>query len=1049
MNPTVRDTEAIAVIGLSVRLPGASDAHAFWRNLRDGVECISFFDRNALYAEGVDRALLDDPRYVRARGVIEDVDRFDAGFFGYGRREAEVTDPQQRVYLECAWQAIEDAGHDPERFDGRIASFAGVGMNTYLFNTFGNEEVRRTVSPYQLMIANDKDFLSTRISYKLNLRGPSLTVQCGCSTSLVAVHLAMQSLFSGESDMAIAGGVSIRIPQNGGYLYQESGIFSPDGHCRAFDEQSRGTVSSSGAGVVVLRRLSDAVAAGDHIRAILLASAINNDGSAKAGFTAPSVEGQTAVISEAMAMAGVDADSISYVEAHGTGTILGDPIEITALTRAFGRGTSRRNFCAIGSVKTNIGHTDAASGVAGLIKTVLALEHRELPPSLHYTAPNPRIDFASTPFFVNAARRDWKSDGPLRAGVSSFGIGGTNAHVVLEEAPAPRATSPSRPLTIVPLSARSAAALDAVRANVTPHLGSPDVAFTLATGRKQFAFREYRVGDGPWVRGEAAEHHRPVTFLFSGEVAGDVRELYAHEPAVREVVDAAAKLLRRQPDARESAFINELAVARLWIEWGLTPESALGEGVGALVAAVIEGHLTMEVALPRVADATAPLDATRLAELQRETARVFIEIGSVQPTYASMLDALGRLWIAGVRVDWHGFYAHEQRRRVPLPTYPFERQRYWIGSTRGVEQTVVRDQAGTAPAAPQSTEEAVATIWRALLGSDVRPHDNLLDAGASSLMAVQAMNKIRETFGVTLPAAAVYELTTVAEQAAHIDRERRADFSPPDDGGLKPTDPLQSPLVPIQPDGTRRPLFCVHPAGGIVLCYAELADRLGNDQPLYGLQSPAVYGGSEPATIEERATQYIEALRGVQRHGPYQLAGLSYGGNVAFEMARQLHAAGESVTLLALLDSHPPVSYGGSGTPDVARFREGFVRMIRAYGFGAFLGIGPDGTLSETGEHFFRLWHGHHLSLRSYQPRGRYADRITYFRAQAPMAGDLAQLLDIRLEPGVEREWGRLSTEALEIVDVPGDHLTMVAAPHVDALAEKLRAVLERAEVLA
>ncbi|HEX9205841.1 MAG TPA: beta-ketoacyl synthase N-terminal-like domain-containing protein, partial [Candidatus Deferrimicrobiaceae bacterium] len=380
--PRESRSAGIAVVAMSGRFPGAGGVEDLWSNLRSGVESIRFFEEGELLAAGVPRELLGDGRYVRARGVLEGVELFDAGFFGYSPREAEVMDPQQRVFLETAWEALERAGYDAERYGGLIGVYAGVGANSYWRQLGANPELVSTVGGFAALVGNDKDFLPTRVSYKLGLRGPSVAVQTACSTSLVAVHLACQSLLAHECDMALAGGVSISNSPQAGYLYQEEGIASPDGHCRAFDARARGTVPGSGVGIVVLKRLEDALRDGDTIEAVIKGSAINNDGSGKVGYTAPGVEGQAGAIATAQAMSGVEPDTIGYVEAHGTGTVLGDPIEIEALTQAFRARTGKKGFCAIGSVKTNLGHLDAAAGVTGLIKTVLALEHELIPPSL-------------------------------------------------------------------------------------------------------------------------------------------------------------------------------------------------------------------------------------------------------------------------------------------------------------------------------------------------------------------------------------------------------------------------------------------------------------------------------------------------------------------------------------------------------------------------------------------------------------------------------------------------------------------------------------------
>ncbi|HEY0736250.1 MAG TPA: polyketide synthase, partial [Herpetosiphonaceae bacterium] len=398
----------IAVVGMAGRFPGARSIEAFWENLCAGVESITFFSEEELLAEGVDAATQALPHYVKARGVLDNVEWFDASFFDISHREAEVLDPQHRLFLETSWEALEHAGYDPQRYKGAIGVFAGTSLNSYLlYNLYPNAQLMQSMGYIQMLINSDKDFLTTRVSYKLNLEGPSLTVQTACSTSLVAAHLACQSLLNGECDMALAGGITVSVPQRTGYWYQEGSILSPDGHCRAFDASAQGTVFGSGVGLVVLKRLEDALADGDTIHAVIKGSAINNDGGAKAGYTAPRIDGQAKVIRAAQLMAEVEPATIGYIEAHGTGTPLGDPIEVAALNQVFQKEIAEPGSCAMGTVKSNVGHLDAAAGIAGLIKSILVLKHGQIPPSLHFTSPNPAIDFANSPFFVNTQLRDW------------------------------------------------------------------------------------------------------------------------------------------------------------------------------------------------------------------------------------------------------------------------------------------------------------------------------------------------------------------------------------------------------------------------------------------------------------------------------------------------------------------------------------------------------------------------------------------------------------------------------------------------------------------
>ncbi len=639
----------IAIVGMAGRFPGAATLERFWRNLRDGVESIRFFSDEELLAAGFPARMLDDPQLIKARGALDDPDLFDAAFFDIPPREAQIIDPQQRLFLECCWEALERAGYGWDARRGRVGVFAGATENTYVLNLYANPNLIRTLGRQQISIANNHDYLPTRVSFKLNLRGPSVNVQSACSTSLVAVHLACQSLLHGDCDMALAGGASVQGREVSGYLYAEGGISSPDGHTRTFDAAAQGVVGGSGVGVVLLKRLDDAVAAGDTVLAVIRGSASNNDGTAKVGFTAPSVEGQAAAIRAALAAAEVDPASIGYVEAHGTGTALGDPVEIAALNAAFGPSGAPH---ALGSVKTNIGHLDAASGAAGLIKTVLALGAGEIPPSLHFERPNPQIDFGS--FVVNARLAPWPggdTGGPRRAGVSSFGIGGTNAHAILEEAPAAAPGDvPRRPAQVLVLSAKTAAALDAATASLAESLKDrtddsralADVAFTLAVGRQPFRWRRMIVCAESAEAAEALGSLDParvvssapesgagsVAFLFPGQGAqhvGMASGLYRTEPVFRTALDQCCDLLAPDLDlravlfpaaekaddaAREMArtavtqpalFAVEYALAQLWMAWGVKPAAFLGHSIGEYVAACLAGVFTLEDALRLVA----------------------------------------------------------------------------------------------------------------------------------------------------------------------------------------------------------------------------------------------------------------------------------------------------------------------------------------------------------------------------------------------------------------------------------------------------------------
>ena len=642
----------IAIVGMAGRFPGARDVEALWANLRDGASGITLSTPEALEAAGVDPALIRSPRFVPAIGVLEDAMGFDAALFGYSPKEARTMDPQQRAFLECAWEVMERAGHNPLVHEGRVGVFGGSDAPRYWLERIGPGGPPLSSEEYNAMIGNVSDGLTTRVAYKLGLRGPAVTVMSACSTSLVAVHLACRSLRSGECDMALAGGVVVLPPDRLGHLAEDGAVTSPDGRCRPFDADANGIVGASGVGMVALRRLEDALADGDTIHAVIRGSAIGNDGALKVGYTAPGLEGQIDVIVRAQEDAGVEPDGVSFVEAHGTATPVGDPIEVAALTAAFRRGTERRGFCALGSLKGNIGHAGAAAGVVGLIKAAMALERELIPPTLHFRRPNPELDLERSPFFVNAAPLEWpRGERPRRAGVSAFGVGGTTAHVILEEAPARPRSGPSRGVELLVLSARTPAALEAsaarlaARLEVDPTLDLADAAFTLRSGRVALTHRRavvcqdgvsaaasLRARDPARVFDGVAGRRSPkVVFLFPGggtQEVGMGRALYEGEPVYREALDRAAALFVQETageidvrallfdeGAREDAarrllqptrnlaaiFCTEYAVAELLAAWGVRPAAVTGHSLGEYTAACLAGVLRLEDAVALVA----------------------------------------------------------------------------------------------------------------------------------------------------------------------------------------------------------------------------------------------------------------------------------------------------------------------------------------------------------------------------------------------------------------------------------------------------------------
>jgi acyl transferase domain-containing protein len=649
--------EGIAIVGMSGRFPGANSVEQFWQNLMQGVDSVSRFREDELeYSVATQEAIEQGQKFIRSRGVLDGVDMFDADFFGMYPKEAQIIDPQHRLFLECAWEALESSGHAPATYPGLIGVYAGLAMNTYFLHNLcvdrafaADFSANYQVGNYQTMLGNDKDFLPTRVSYKLNLRGPSITVQSACSTSLVAICQACTGLLTYQCDMALAGGVSITFPQKRDYRYQEEGLASADGTCRSFDADACGTVFGHGAAVVLLKRLEDALADRDPILAVIKGFALNNDGSDKIGYAAPSVNAQAEVVAMAQAAAGVHPESLSYIEAHGTATPLGDPIEMAALTEAFRRGgAKRKQFCAVGTGKTHIGHLDVAAGAAGLIKTVLQLQHEVIPPLLHFKTPNPKIDFQNSPFFPVSKQMEWRRNGaPRRAGVTALGIGGTNAHVVVEEAPVTCSSGSSRTSHLLLLSAKTPTALNAMSARLAEYLETnpasslPDVAFTLKKGRQRFRYRQalcaststeaikmLRAADREAnYTGQAPTEVPSVAFVFPGQGSQYVnmgRELYESEDVFRDAVDRCAECLKKPlgldirsvvyPDGVDATakaekqinetrvtqpaiFTLEYALACLWMSWGIKPSLLIGHSVGEYVAAVLAEVFSLEDAL--------------------------------------------------------------------------------------------------------------------------------------------------------------------------------------------------------------------------------------------------------------------------------------------------------------------------------------------------------------------------------------------------------------------------------------------------------------------
>jgi amino acid adenylation domain-containing protein len=851
------NTADIAVIGLAGRFPGAKNIDEFWNNLVNGKESITFFSDEELLEAGLNPELVHHPSYVKAKGVLDDFESFDADFFGYTRRDALRMDPQVRIFHEVVYTALENAGY--VNWDGKIGLFAGASKNFYWQQLlFSGKKDFTDIFP--LLILNS-DFLCTRVAYKLNLRGPAFNVQTACSTSLVAVDVAVHSLLNNDCDIALAGGVSVFLPHKQGYLYKEGFTLSPDGHCRAFDALAGGMVPGEGAGVVVLKPLHKALVDNDTILGVIKGSATNNDGCEKIGYTAPGIQGQTEVIQKAMKRGGIDPESVSYIETHGTGTNLGDPVEIEGLESAF--ATSEKQYCRIGSVKTNIGHLDSASGIAGFIKAVLMLHHKKIPPSLHYESPNPKINFEKSPFFVNNKLIDWerRNGNPLRAGVSSFGIGGTNAHVILEEAPFVKESVKNISIDygykLLVLSAKTEKALEQSARNMYEFLHShPDIDFnsviyTLQVGRRAFDFRR-------------------IILCRNREEALQILE----------------------QDYQGDAVITGKKTAN---------EFLAGRGL--------------------------------------ETVRAIIkELSSGCGVEKPALRALGEMWCRGIEVDWNMLYQSSPLKRLPLPSYPFEKNYYKIddliheeeftraphhvssGNTEGDHTTGIMSL--SKQEAPENIYDVILEIWKKSLGrTDIKPGDNYFDLGGDSLLAIQIVQVINTRLDIHIAPHILLELQTIEDLVKELEK-MGVKYNSPDkenktsiEHNVKkcittekyPDSSVQSIITLKKGKPGHTPLFLIHPVTGTVYFYRDLAKHLSPELPVYGIQARGVDGRENPIlSLHEMAETYIDMICQIQEQGPYYLGGSSLGGCIAYEMALQLQNRNKDIGALFMIDTPGP-----------------------------------------------------------------------------------------------------------------------------------------------
>ncbi|MEL3970719.1 beta-ketoacyl synthase N-terminal-like domain-containing protein [Rossellomorea oryzaecorticis] len=1110
MNSSIESTD-IAIIGMAGRFPGANTPREFWEHLKNATDFTQTFQDHQLLANGITEEQINNPEYKKVGIPLEEIEMFDADFFGYTPYEAKVSDPQHRIFLESVWEAIENSGYAPSKYTGRIGLFGSTSMSSYLINNIlPNEEVNADGVNYPVLIGNDKDFLSTRISYKLNLKGPSITVQTACSSSLVAIHYAVQSILNGESDIALAGGVSVSVPQKTGYLYKEGGILSRDGRCRPFDEKASGTVKGNGCGVVVLKSLSEAIRDNDTIYSVIKSTAINNDGADKIGFTAPSVQGQESVIEEALFQAGISPSDVGYIETHGTGTSLGDPIEVQALNRMYGGSVQKQ--CALGSVKANIGHTDAAAGIIGLMKASMSLQHQTVVPTPNFENENKNLFLDKTPFYI-ADRLEQKNLN--YAAVSSFGIGGTNAHVILQHWSQENSKSTADQSYVFPLSAKNNQSLIEMKNRLrnelerNPHLFLGDVAYTLANGRTEFSTRfaavagskeelieqltsEITANDEKTINvsfeqgynSELWEEALTPQSLFQDEISQILKECSEIDPEVTQI-----SLLTETKYKKLNHFIYNLVMANKLINLGVSPELVISHNkIEDLVSFVLGDVITLEQALyslltkqPIISKNDAAnslysllcsdgkyyekigkdqiLESTTLPDTEDVQASIGvsksysllcfsgmtlsgIQHDSIKKPYNRFLQIVGSLWKCGLELAWECMGSHK---RVPLPTYPFQKQRYWID-----RKTVIQTNQ---PARLEDNNDIIRTVldtWKKYLEVDsVLIDDNYYDLGGDSLAAVEIVSELRDLLKVKISIDQFTEMETPEELISFIEEQKN----------VKVKHPIIKKIREITECDEN--LFLIHPAGGNNLCYSQLNRCIKNfNKNIYVISYPNGVFNNE--SLEEISSYYLEAIEDVQPEGPYQLGGYSFGGNVAFEMALQLQKNRKQVETLILFDSHTPEAYFGNSITH-KYFVNAFPLVLDMYLHGKKVNVQQleayrDQTLDEVIESiieredrklthselsdFFKVWKHNHNALKGYFPRRAFNGDILFIEALETESDEVLELLKIKRVN--KQVWKNHISGDLKIYKAPGDHYSMFGDPaNVKKLAELVEETAE------
>ena len=1103
--------ESIAIIGMGCRFPQSPNLYEFWNKLREGVDTIGQlpYDRSAKV------------RSNERGGFLEQVDQFDAEFFVISAKEAIAIDPQHRLLLEVAWEALEDAGQIPSNLSGMDAGiFVGISSNDY----YEIASQHQDVPDIKDSIGNDYGMSANRISYYFDFHGSSMGINASCASSLVAVDYACKSLRSGENSLALACGVNIILSPVVTARFANAGMLSPDGRCKSFDAKANGYVRGEGGGVVVLKLLSQAEADGDRIYAVIRGSAVNHNGRSN-GLTAPNMQAQIDLLQKVYQQAGIAPNSVHYIEAHGTATPIGDALEMKALGAVVGKDRDMDNPCRVGCVKTNIGHTEAASGMAGLIKTAMSLYHRQIPPNLHFQEPNPSIPFNKLGLKVQESLENLPEEiYPIRSGVSAFGYGGTNAHVILEEYPSQSKsksiTKSSFPLKVLTLTAKTATALQelAIRYQTflkeQPTASLDEICFTANTRRSHFKHRLAIVTESKEQLSEQLKAFiqkeplatvlndqvnrrkpAPIYFICTGQaskIKSVIKSLYHSHvdiyPFLQEcdlvLVSHTGKnfLELIDQDSFENTshyelvnFICEYAITRLWIYWGIEPTSIIGNGIGSYVSATIAKSLTLEEAVSLILKKNI-LEELELSKHSVGTNYIQLDISANQIRYSdksntdltldlsntdntigdlneanlrALLSNLIRFWLVGIKVDWAKVGYYKNCYPISLPTYPFERQSYWISSGLDKEDRPVNPEtAKTSDYKPTTTidsymtedisgefvdprdeiEKKLTQIWqKALNYKSIGIHDNFFELGGSSLLAISVLSEIATNFDVNMPVSAIFQAPTIEKLANILGSE--ANILP------------WYSLVPIQPRGSRPILFGIH-----WLKYNDLSHYLGGDQPIYGLYYGMGDNTGKPISlpkIQDLASHYIQEMRSLQPEGPYFLMGYSHGGTVAYEMAQQLTSQNQKVELIVMFDTFlmiPKISY----YPIPKRI---FNRLLTLIDYIKRLGIMEVlNKIKLRIKMIFRPVLSRWLPKISiprpllhikdiYVPKP-YSGRIIFFKAERSYP-------DFKIH-FPEAEWRKLINGELDIYTVSSCHNGIMQKPHVKKIAQKITQAIDQ-----